>query len=86
MDIMNSIVLDIMKSLCREAAELMENGKQKTMTASTLSAAVKMKFSGKMAEYANREGMYAVDKYKAYNSKSEPQDIPPVWILSVDNP
>ena len=77
MDNMNSIVLDIMKSLCREAAELMENGKQKTMTASTLSAAVKMKFSGKMAEFADREAMYAVDKYKAYGSKSEPQDVPP---------
>ena len=31
MDNMNSIVLDIMKSLCMESAELMENGKQKVL-------------------------------------------------------
>ena len=31
MDNMNSIVLDIMKSLCMESAELMEHGKQKVM-------------------------------------------------------
>ena len=31
MDNMNSIVIDIMKSLTRESAELMEHGKQKVM-------------------------------------------------------
>jgi len=37
-----------------------------------------MKFPGRMAELANSEGMYCVDKYKNYNKKEEPQDVPPV--------
>ena len=31
-----------------------------------------------MAELANNEAMYCVDKYKNYNKKDQPQDIPPV--------
>ena len=78
MDNMNSIALNIMKSLTRESAELMEHGKQKVMQTSTLSAAIKMKFPGRLAELANTEAMYCVDKYKAYTKKDEPQDVPPV--------
>jgi len=83
MDVMNSIIIDIMKGLQKEAVEIMELGKSKLMQSNTLAAAVKLKFPGTIAEFADKSGQKAVRKYKRWTKDgdndwsegpSEPQD------------
>ena len=71
MEIMNSMIIDIMKSLHKEAAEIMELGKQKLMQSNTLAAAVKLKFPGTLAEFADKSGQKVVAKYKRWTKDGD---------------
>ena len=73
-EVMNTIVVDMMRSLHRECAELTEVGKQKTIQSNTVAAAVRMKFSSNMAQLADDCAMRAVNSYKAHTKEAQPQE------------
>ena len=71
MEIMNSMIIDIMKSLHKEVAEIMELDKQKVMQSNTLATAVKLKFPGTLAEFADKSGQKVVAKYKRWTKDGD---------------
>ena len=66
MEVMDSIVFDVLKKLGREAAGVCENGKNKVLTDSTVEAAVRLCFPGKLSIYAMEHGRKAVEAFKAF--------------------
>lgn len=59
-DIINTMVYDILERLCNDSAKLINRTNKKTMTASDIKAAVKMIFPKEIAKHAELEGTMAV--------------------------
>ena len=63
MDALNTITVDMLKRIGREAAELCEHGKSKVLRADSIEAAVKMIFPGGTRQYAVESGQQAVKTF-----------------------
>lgn len=59
-DIVNTMIYDIMEKLCNDSAKLISRTNKKTLTASDIKAAVKMSFPKEIAKHAEMEGFMAV--------------------------
>jgi len=67
--VMNSFVDDIFQRLAREASNLVQYNKARTMTARDVQTAARLVLRGDLASHAIAEGTKALAKYRASSSR-----------------
>ena len=66
MELLNSIIVQIMKAIGREAGNLVEHSSNKVLGAKSIEAACKILLPGEMAKYSIEEARDACLKYQQY--------------------
>ena len=70
MELFDTITVQILKAVCREAGNLVEHSDIKVLGAKSVEGAVKMLFPGEMSQYAVEEARAACLKYQQYEALS----------------
>ncbi len=66
MDLLDSIAIQVLKAIARQASELCEHGKIKVLGAKSIESAVRIFVPGEMAKYSIEEANAACLKYQQY--------------------
>ena len=72
MEVMNQIVTQIFKAICREAANLREHSDAKVLRSDSFKAATKLLFPEEMAKFALEEAHVVQLKYTQTEGKAGP--------------